>query len=377
MKNTILFLILIVLASCRSAQINLKSDQLDVQAIKTKPTWTGSMKSLHELLSTIEPFIFDTRQFVLDKNQSLLKFTIQGLADESKNLSHSPTLISRDPTIRYVAAQFADDLQMTEEAFAEGKRDFARYRLLKVTSYCVECHTRTQHGPEFKFVKAESFLNRMTAINQIEYLIATRQFDRAFDVVIKTVKSNRPGSSIGWDIEKVTQLGFQIAVQYRNSRSQAEQIISTIEENSDSPVYLIEKLSPWKLSLSFWKNHPADMENLEDVRTLVKNRNSEIDDMRAVSSLLQLLSQYLKGDELGEALYLTGHSYERINEISPLMLHENYYESCIRQAPHTKWSRRCFKRLESSIRFGYSGSGGMRIPMGIQVHLDILRKEAE
>ena len=190
MKNTFLLLSTIILVSCRSTPLNTGSRLGDDPLVRVKPTWTGSMKNLHELLRTIEPLIFDSRQFVLDKNQSLLKFTIQGLAEESKNVSHSPTLISRDPTVRYVAAQFSEDLQMTEEAFANGKKDFARYRLLKVTSYCVECHTRTQHGPEFKFTHVETFMSKMTASNKVEYLIASRQFERAFDEVITNLSNS-------------------------------------------------------------------------------------------------------------------------------------------------------------------------------------------
>ena len=142
-------------------------------------------------------------------------------------------------------------------------------------------------------------------------------------------------------------------------------------------MFLKQNLNTCKTSIAYWKNHKDHFENLEDARILIKNRNSEIDDMRAISGLLQLLGNYLKGDELGEALYLIGKSYESINEIAPLLLHENYYESCILQVPHSKWSKKCFKNLEASIQFGFSGSGGMHVPMAVQVHLDSLRKEAE
>lgn len=113
MKTLFYLSFALFIISCRSAEINSGSKVQDTSVHKAVPTWTGSMKNLHGLLTTIEPLIFDSKQFVLEKNQSLLKFTIQGLAEESKNISHSPTLISRDPTVRYVAGQFAEDLHMT------------------------------------------------------------------------------------------------------------------------------------------------------------------------------------------------------------------------------------------------------------------------
>jgi hypothetical protein len=217
----------------------------------------------------------------------------------------------------------------------------------------------------------------MTPTNQVEYLIGTRQFSRAFELGLEILKNFKKGSVTAWDLESVAQLSLQIAVQYKEELSDVEKIILTIQENQEIPEYLKEKLGPWRASVRYWKSQPKGIENLDDVRILIKQRKSEIDDMRALSSLLQLLRQYLVGAELGESLYLIGKSYENLNFLGPMKLNENYFESCIRQLPHTDWSRKCYKSLEDSIRFGFSGSGGTHVPMGIQVQLDILKKEAE
>lgn len=369
-------LVLLNLTGCRSSEIS--STSVPKEAQKQEPvSWIGNMRELQKSLDIIEPLIFDSKQFVHPKNQSLLKFTIQGLADQSKSVSHNPTLISRDPTVRYVAAHFAEDLKQTNEAFISGKTDFARYRLLKVTSYCVECHTRMQQGPDYRFRTNEAFLKKLAAPNQIEFLIANRQYDQAFEISRKTLEANRRGSPLAWEIDKVARLGLQVAVQFKDDPTLTEKLLATIEKNPDSPLFLKDKVAPWKLSLQQWKLNPGPYQEISEVRNLIKKRQSEVDDMRAISNLLQLLSRNLKNDELGEVLFLTGQSYENLNDVTPMALNENYYESCIRQVPHSTWSKKCYKSLESSIRLGYTGSGGMRIPLGVQVHLDILRKEAE
>jgi hypothetical protein len=42
-----------------------------------------------------------------------------------------------------------------------------------------------------------------------------------------------------------------------------------------------------------------------------------------------------------------------------------YYETCIRRAPHTGISEKCFQRYEANVYFGYTGSGGTSIPEDI------------
>jgi hypothetical protein len=376
MKNLIAMSLLLSLMACRSEPT--ASEALSNAAPPVvQPTWSGSMRALQSSLSTVEPLIFDTAQFTDPKNQNLLKSEIHKMAVESKNISHNPTLISRDPTVRFVTSQFSDDLQHVDENFTSGKKDYARYRLLKVTSYCVECHTRTQQGPEFNFGRVEPFLQKMSAADQVEFLIANRKFDWSLNLVEKAISSPRQNMPHSWDIERLVRQGLQVAVQFKQDPASADRIISAIQKNPDSPFFLQQNLPRWKASIDHWKTTPGPLKDIASARALSKDRKSEVDDMRVIASLLGLLSKDLKPDELGEALLLTGESYENLNDMSGMALNENYYESCIRQVPHTKWSKICFQKLESSTVLGYSGSSGTHIPLEMQIHLEALKREAD
>ena len=88
------------------------------------------------------------------------------------------------------------------------------------------------------------------------------------------------------------------------------------------------------------------------------------------------MSMNLTKDQLGEALYLTGLSYEAVRDLAVWSLHENYFESCVRRVPHTSWSELCYRRLEESVYFGFTGSSGLRLPLDVQVRLQELQKLA-
>jgi len=53
--------------------------------------------------------------------------------------------------------------------------------------------------------------------------------------------------------------------------------------------------------------------------------------------------------------------------------HEVYYETCVRQKPHTSLAKSCYAAYESSIHFGYSGSGGFTLPEDVQASLNELK----
>ena len=99
--------------------------------------------------------------------------------------------------------------------------------------------------------------------------------------------------------------------------------------------------------------------------------------MRAIPSLLALLTSNLNRDELGEALLLTGETYESLNRISILSLHKNYYESCVRKAPKTKWAQICYKKFTDSVTLDYSGTAGIKIPPEIKKQMGDLKNVIE
>ena len=343
----------------------------------TAPSWTADMKTLQVNLAEIEPFLYDSTLFNAPKNQDILKEKIHLLAVTSKNINHNPTIINRDPTVRFIASQFSQNLQKVEQSFRSGKTEYARYQLMKVTSSCVHCHTRIQQGPEFTTKTSEVFLKNMPKVDQAEYLIASRRFDEAYDILLKVLETPETDNIFSWSSDKAAGLALLVAVQYKQNYKQALKIVRLIEYNKSLPYYLKTKANNWKQSIDAWIGEKKKPTSIPEMRALLENGKSEIEAMRVIPGILKLLSMDQAPQQLGESLLLAGESYELINDILPMEIHENYYESCIKNVPHSPISKKCYKRLEESIKIGYSGSSGTNIPVEVEIWLNKLKEESE
>lgn len=344
------------------------------QGFLPPPVWNASMQNLKQDMISVQHYIFDKEQFEKPENQAFLKKQIHQLAENSKNIKHDPVVLTKDPTVRFVATQFADELQRADENFKSGWSEYSRWQLIKVTSYCLECHTRMKDGPSFNPEHStRNYFTQLPMASRIEFMIAFRQFVPAFNLAIENLKENRSDKKVDVDSDRIARLGLLVAVQYMQDPERAKKITETIERNSSLSNYLRKTNRVWKKSLAGWDPNLV-MKDLPDVRSFYNHRLSEVDDMVAVPALLKILTSPLNREELGEALYLTGQVYENLHRVSFLSLHENYYESCVRQASHTKWGALCYQKLSDAINDGYSGSSGGRIPAEIKLRLDNLKK---
>ncbi len=369
---------LIILVSCQNTPT--QTDQINggpEQGFLPPPVFNASMQNLKTHMIELQHYVFDKKQFEDPENKEFLQKEIHKLAVESKNVRHDPILLNKDPTVKFVATQFADEIQRADENFKTGWGEYARWQLVKATSYCLECHTRMRDGVSFKPPQTtRNYFTNLPAAAQIEFMIAFRQFEPALALCLEKLKEFRLQSVQNPEIDRIARLGLLIAVQYMQDPEKAKRIVRVIEKNSSLPLYLKISNKSWKESLDRW--NPNDtFRFLPEVRELVRSRKSEIEDMRAIAALLKMITDGLNTEELGEALYLTGQSYESLNKISMMSLHENYYEYCVGRASHTKWGGLCYQRLSESITDGYSGSSGTRIPVKLKMKLEELKKEIE
>lgn len=368
MRVLITIMFFLGLSGCLS-----KSSKPEVESEKIV-SWSGTMRGLQKNLSALDEYIFDPVKFASPANHNFLQQQISEMAQQSKNLEHNPTMIHRDPTIRFVATQFSEDLARAKESFEEGKIPFARYQLMKVSGSCVQCHTRMQQGAEHRWKKEEPFLKSLTPAYQVEFLIASRRFDQAHQVLIENLKKTE-GLAI-LDIERLAHLGLLVTVQYQNDPSKAQQLVGLIQKSSSASPLLVQEARGWIASIQAWGKEKKKPETLTDWRQVFETRKNEIGAMRAIHGVLQLMMIQSAHLEVGEALLLLGESYEALNGLMPMDLHENYYASCIQSVPHTPTAQKCFDHLSDSIRLGYSGSSGIHVPVEVEVWLESLKKKA-
>jgi hypothetical protein len=340
-------------------------------------SWSGSMRSLKGHLEHLAPLIFDSKKFQAPENRACLGREIEEMAVTSQDLNHNPTLTHRDPTVRFVAAQFSQSLLRAHSAMQAGQVGYARYELMTVTSSCVQCHSRMQQGPEFaSFFFQDPFLNGLSVLDRAQYLIAIRHFDRAFHVLLEGLKSKDPEIAEHGNYEKLAFLALQLAAQFEQNPKKALQVIASIEKSPWANGALKEKAAVWKKIAEAWDHQPNSVMTMAEARKILLQPTNELQVMRAIPVGLMRLSENISGAELGESLFMMGQAYEFLSEVQPFELHEPYYESCIRSVPHSSVAQKCFASLKASVEAGYTGTSGTHVPIEIQVWLDRLEIEA-
>lgn len=341
------------------------------------PVWNVSMQSMKEQLIKLEPFVFNRVEFSDLKNREFLGKEIHELAEQSKNVKHDPNIITKDPTLKFVAAKFSDEIQRADENFSSGWTEYSRWQLARATSFCIECHTRTNQGPSFdRQESTRTYLSSLSVVSQIEFLISFRQFDQAYKLALQKLRQVSGQEAVGIESDRVARLGLLISVEYMNSLEKTKALVEVISQNNSLPTYLKQDNKTWKKSLEKWDQNESFRE-LPQIRNLMSHRISEIEDMRAIPALLNILTVGLSRNEQGEALYLTGLSYENLNRVSIISLHENYYEACIHRAQKTEWAAKCFKRYVEAVTASYTGSSGTHIPRDVKLRIEELRNEVD
>lgn len=349
------------------------------------------MQSFQIALLDLMPVVMNPASFREDAQVARVEKDVKKLLEASRQISHSPMLREKDPTLRFVASAFHEDLRRVDEAFSMGKREYARYTLMNVTAYCIECHTRTSSGPSFQTPEIEKALVALNSLERGEYLLATRQFDRALVEFESVIRGELAKDGNLFQLDRAVRYSLAVSIKFLRNPQKALSIVEMIEKSSRSPFFLKQSARSWKSALTSWvrersqgQGNPNEL--LSTSRKLIDqgkiaqsgfaDRGGDVYFLRALSDLHQLMSMKISKPVLGESLFLTGVAYESVRDLSVWSLHENYFESCIRQLPASKWSAQCYKRLEESVLAGFTGSSGTRLPMDVQVRLGELKKLA-
>lgn len=383
-------LLFIVNLGCQQKESKVQPEKVRTS---TGESWSGQMTDLKESLANLFPLIVDPAKFSAASNKAVIETEVKNLKNLSQRISHNQFVTVQDPSVRFLSRAFVEDLARIDESVQVGRMEYARYELMNVTSYCIECHTRTSTGPSFSGEHFTNALKNLRPLQRGEYLASTRQFDQAlkeFDSILKAP----PKEGISFDDwDRAARYALAIAVKYNKDPNKALEVSQTILNSGLAPYYLKQDAKVWSEAILEWKNEKKSKASANNVKAQlasvqallskgmmkqagISDHAGDIYYLRALSEVHGMMLQSLDKQDLGQALYLTGSAYESVRSLSMWNLHENYYEACIRSASHTPWSEKCYKNYEESVYIGYSGSSGVNIPVDVQVRLSELKKLA-
>ncbi len=376
------------LVACQSSDVKNRPTPDDL----AKPELSASMQNLKLTLERILPKAVDSKVFNDPKNNPELRQELGLLNDLAGRISHNPVRIKMDPSFTFLSQGFREEIARANEAFAINRVEYARYKILNVTSYCIECHTRTSAGPTFAKQDLDGDLLKLNPLEKGEYFLATRQFDAALTEFQKLLDTDQDHYQF-IQFDRALRYSLAIAVRFQNNPDKAEAVIQKMQRSRRLPYYLKQAGASWQKDIQQWRadkrnlpSNPTAAQQLALAEKLVeKGRNQQKSDsersgdislLRGLSLLHQVLGGSPSQTELGQALFLTGTAYEAVRDVVTWSLQESYFESCVRRLPHTKWAQSCYKSLEQTVSSGFTGSSGTRVPYDVKVRLADLEKLA-
>lgn len=387
----ILPLILTSLAGCGSSS-GEKPAVDPLQSGEGPVPLAATMQTMQAYLQRLLPYLVDRQAFEAQQNDARLKQDISNLNEVAKIVSHAEFKVQTDPSYGFLSEGFREEIKGSLDAFKQGKKEYARYNLLNVTSYCIECHTRTASGPEFKNPDLSNSLKRLPALERGEYLLSVRQFDAALEDFMRVLTLQNEQKFDFYEYDRALRYALAITVKFQRDPVKTEKLINQISASPKVPYFLKQAANSWRGSIQAWKKErplkkPTVQERLALAESLIErgrkaqqgtaDRNGDIDILRGLSELHQVLWQKLSKEQMGKVLYLTGVAYQSVRDMALWNLHENYFETCIRRVPHSTWAQACYKSLEESVFMGYTGTSGTSIPYDVQTRLAALEKLAQ
>lgn len=348
----------------------------------------GRMQQIAESFTTLLPMAMDPVQFNDPANQDLIDNELTRLATFAHDVGDMSQKPSDDPSLAFVGKQFSADMVEAKRQLKTGNRGYARFIIRGASNYCISCHTQTDRGPHFLAKPTGSYFKKLNSLDKANFLIAVWSFDSGLAEYEKAMGSPDVAMQPYATLENATLRALAVAVRVKKDPALADSIVTRIMDSKWAPVHLQLSAAKWKTSIQEWRAAKRPSRTLNDAKALMSRawtkqlesplaKAGMIESLRASTILHELLAAKKPGKAYAETLYYAGLNAESLRELDPFLLNEVYYESCIRQLPHSEISKNCYLRLEGAQVADYSGFDSQPMPERVRENLANLRKLAE
>ena len=278
--------------------------------------------------------------------------------------------------------------QMTS-AWRLGQTAYSKALFRTLSSTCIECHAAG--GPHSVPQKRlnDPDLALWNPVDRGRYLRSVGFLELAFEAFKQAIEmygsDARAGSASSWNLEEALYELLSLEIRTSGKPDRLIGILKPWGNREDLPKYLRSDLSGWVRDLDAWAREPVPQGRVHASQLLSRakqhirkagrlqesptDRSSLVWYWRAVAELYRVLKLNLRPEQRGDAYFLLGTAFEVLTPRYQETLHERFYESCIREVPHTPRSDLCYRKLERSIVAGYTGSSGTRIPEEVRKRL--------
>lgn len=345
------------------------------------PSIAAKMKTLSERWTRLAPLLFDD-----GADAAEVKLRLWDVKEAAKGVDLAFHLkgATNDPLLPLVAKSFESDLEQAGEIAAAGRVLQARQWARSALAACVTCHSRAGKGPRFELDAAlEPVLKKSAWWDRAAFQAATRQFDPALDEIRKQLRAPRQPQSSLLEMEKAVRIGLMVAVRVKNDPACAAELADGVLASSWATPAMKERARVWKKDIDSWRKAPK-APPLATARALMSGEGdsgvrADDGDVRWLRSSA-LMHEFLTGgptpDETAEAYFLLGNAYDQMGDLGYWNLADLYFDSCVREKPHSAIAEKCAARFEDSLVLGYTGSRGVDVPSAVRRRVEELKKLA-
>lgn len=358
---------------------------------KARPELVSTMQQMFTSLLNLQPFLVSPERFRNPKNREIIQKDLTQLA----KLKHvfPKSMKNEEPGLYAISQMFHGYLEDARDRYKAGDYDYARHRMRTVTAFCFSCHSRIPSEKNFEDLQKRVESSQLTPFEKADVFAATRQFDKALKAYTDILTT---GPTEGMGIVEFTRSlrrALSITVRVKQNPKETLDLIENITKRKDLPEFVQRMAQQWKKDAQYWmeekentkKLNPEDLikkaqnliERASSLQAFPADENGDISFLRASNYLHEALDDNPESKYRGEALYLLGVAYSALQDPTVWDLDRLYFESCVREAPHTDLAKKCYRRYSDKIYMGYTGSAGTFVPEDELKRLEELRKLAE
>jgi hypothetical protein len=343
----------------------------------------SKMHGILEEVTILQKFIVTESDFSDEKNEVIISHSIAEMLGHTRDMQKKD-LFRTNPGLKTNLNMLISHLERAQQNFPHHKA-FSRHMLNSALQMCIACHTRNQSNQEFALPYDEQQSGR-NALDYAEFLMAIRKFTKAKTLLEKLVNAY-PGNKM--DINPLRRALTDLAVIYTRVKADpagAHAFFSHVAKDVALPDFIKTEVKAWGEDFLSWSKEKKNDDRSLSAKQLLQKANhllagddldivakSEVNyyvpRLRAMAVLHELMDSPGNPPEKGEAMFLLGKLYHRLNHDLFFHFDEMYLEACIVDHPKTPLAQKCYSALEKMVIEGYTGSAGSEVPADAKAEL--------
>lgn len=344
---------------------------------------SASSKSLSALLLT-------PAQFSDPRNEQTVLALLDRMSSDFHGVERIAHSEERDPGFRIALQSQQALLRDSRNRFAEGKKEYAEWRLRGLYKNCVGCHIRTGVGADL--VAEPPRLDGASpdvTLAAAEMLVANHRFEdgsRAYMKVIREALAGKVVSGVGMEAaEGWLAVRVRVNGELAEAAASIDELLGTFAKiKGAKSAELSAALKGWADGLRALEGRTAGSKPVDEAHRLLapvlEGEDRTRDEKKLPQTLLAsgwlhtaLESGSLSLEQRRRGTYLLAKAYTHLPVRSLEVFAPLYLEQCVREFPRTDEAKWCFADYEQQIVIESTGSDGTHIPEDLQTRMNELR----